>query len=263
MLLRPVVGLLLRCGLTWREFAELSRTVFVEVASRDYGIRGRPTNVSRIAILTGIGRREVGRIRAAMAASDPPLPNQTTDATRLLSGWHQDAAFIDSDGQPLVLPVSGDGVSFEALARRHAPDVPPSAMLKELQRVEAVERLADGRVRVLRRYYQPSPLDPQWILNAGSVLADLGTNLNHNLAARGDQPTRFMGRATETRVALAAVPEFRAFLEAEGQQFLERVDAWLARHRIEGPGARERGTTRLGVGLFMIQGDPDKEAEHG
>ena len=42
-LLAPLASLLLKCGLTWREFAEVGKGVFVDVASREYGIRGRAT----------------------------------------------------------------------------------------------------------------------------------------------------------------------------------------------------------------------------
>ena len=61
--MRPIASLLMRCGMTWKEFAELCKTVFVEVASEEYGIRGRKTNVSRTAILTGMSRKEVKRLR--------------------------------------------------------------------------------------------------------------------------------------------------------------------------------------------------------
>lgn len=260
-LLQPLASLLLKCGMTWREFAELARTVFVLVASREYGIRGRPTNVSRVAILTGIGRREVGKIRQAMDEEGPPLPNQTTDATRVLSGWHQDPQFLGADGKPRDLAPGGAGASFEELAKRFAPDVPPSAMLKELRRVAAVTDLGSGQLRVTRRYYQPSLLDAQWILNAGSVFADLGGNINHNLGRRPGEGSWFLGRATDDRIDARAVPEFQAFLEQEGQQFLERMDAWLAAHRAapESPPVETRKVVRLGVGLFMIKGETDKQ----
>lgn len=248
-LLRPLASLLLKCGMTWREFAELSREVFVEVASREYGIKGRPTNVARVAILTGIGRREVGNIRRALAAASTELPNRTTDATRLLSGWHQDAEFLGAEGRPRELPVSGAG-GFEELARRYATDVPASAMLKELKRVAAVAELPDGRLRVLRRYYQPAQPDPQWILNAGSAFADLGSNINHNLTAGRSW---FLGRATDERIEASAVPAFQEFLEEHGQQFLERMDEWLMRHRVRDGGGPD--VVRLGVGLFMIKGN--------
>ena len=53
-LLRPVVAMLLRSGITWKEFSDMSRSVFVRVATEDYGRKGRPTNMSRVAILTGL-----------------------------------------------------------------------------------------------------------------------------------------------------------------------------------------------------------------
>lgn len=258
-LLCPLASLLLRCGMTWREFADIAKTVFVQVASREYGLRGRPTNIARVAILTGIGRREVGKIRQALQHEGPALPNQTTDATRLLSGWHQDPQFAGQGAAPLDLVIAGAGPSFEELARRYAPDVPAVTMLKELKRVGAVTELGNGRLQVTRRYYQPALLDPQWILNAGSVFADLGANINHNLAARRGEPSWFLGRATHDAVDPRAVPEFRAFLEEQGQQFLERVDEWLTRHRAGGQGSGAAGV-RLGVGLFMIKGDNGEDA---
>ncbi len=57
--LKPVIYILIRCGVTWRDFSELAKTTFVEVATRQFGKRGRPTNVSRTAVLTGLARRDV------------------------------------------------------------------------------------------------------------------------------------------------------------------------------------------------------------
>ena len=57
--LKPAIHVLLRCGVTWKEFAELARSAYVEVATQRFGKRGRPTNVSRTAVLTGLAPREV------------------------------------------------------------------------------------------------------------------------------------------------------------------------------------------------------------
>src|SRR6516164_9982990 len=61
--LLPVARLLLRSGVSFTEFAEIARAAFVEIASNDYGIRGRQTNVSRVSAMTGIARKEVRRLR--------------------------------------------------------------------------------------------------------------------------------------------------------------------------------------------------------
>jgi hypothetical protein len=45
-LLEPVILLLLKNGITWNEFAEVAKAKFVHVATRRFGIRRRPTNIS-------------------------------------------------------------------------------------------------------------------------------------------------------------------------------------------------------------------------
>ena len=46
VLLRPIVRLLLRSGIPWKDFAELVKTTYVEIATDEFGIRGRPTNAT-------------------------------------------------------------------------------------------------------------------------------------------------------------------------------------------------------------------------
>ena len=50
--LQPLVHVLLTCGITWREFSDLTKTTYVDVASKQFGKRGRPTNVSRTGVAT-------------------------------------------------------------------------------------------------------------------------------------------------------------------------------------------------------------------
>jgi hypothetical protein len=263
VLLRPVASLLLKCGMTWREFAEVSKSVFVAVAGDEYGLNGRPTNVSRVSILTGVSRKEVVRVRALLELPATTLPNKTTDATRLLSGWHQDAEFITASGQPRLLAVDGEGATFATLWQRYGGDVPLTSMRKELERAGAITTLPDGRLRAERRYFMPKRFDPQWILNAGSMLSDLGASITHNLDAGAeslspgsDSPARrFIGRATNDSTDVAAMPEFEAFVEKNGQEFLERVDKWLTEHEAKPAAGGTRKRARLGLGVFLIAGD--------
>lgn len=244
----------MKCGMTWREFSAVSKSAFVAVASDEYGIKGRRTNVSRVSILTGINRKEVKRQRELLDMAVTLPANKTTDATRVLSGWYQDREFTDAQGQPRVLSITGDEGSFWSLCQRYGGDVAVSTMLKELVRVKAVEQ-HDGHVKVLQRYYMPVQFDPEWILNAGGVFSDLGTNINHNLAVPDSKPSRFLGRASNPTIDATAEPEFRAFVEEQGQAFLEKVDEWLTEHQVSGDGASPAERVRLGVGLFTIQDD--------
>jgi hypothetical protein len=255
----PIARWLLRSGVTWKEFSALARSVFVRVATDEFGVRGRPTNVSRVALLTGLSRRDVRRVRdgdahGSMASSEQSL----NTATRVLSGWHLDVEFLDDRGQPRVLPGKGPGPSLGALLRRYAGDIPTTALVKELVRAGSIERLADGRYRVLRRYYMPRAADAESIERAGHVLSDLATTVEYNLSRRSADPSRFEGRAQSLRVEARQLPAFRAFLEREAQGFLERVDDWLSTHEVD-PADRDAVPLRIGAGVYAIHSLPRGE----
>jgi hypothetical protein len=252
--LRPVVHVLLRCGVTWREFAELAKTTYVEVATTQFGKRGRPTNVSRTSVLTGLARRDVRKQRELLAGAPPPPGGYVTKASLVLSAWHQDPEFLDRKGRPIPLPVEGEQRSFTALVQRCAGgDVPVSTLLKELKSAGAVRPRNDGRLEVLQRNYIPHPMDEQLIRLWGSVLADIAATYSHNLTKGPKAAARFERAAVNDRIDVQALPEFRKFLEGEGQAFLERVDAWLTAHQVPADAGDVRATVRLGVGAYHIQ----------
>lgn len=252
--LRPIARWLLKSGITWKEFAELSRTVFVNVAAEEFGLRGRPTNVSRIALLTGLTRRDVRRYRASAlleSGGSRRAEDDLNHATRVLAGWHLDADFIDELGRPRALPASGEGATFSALVRRYAGDIPATALAKELLLSGSVVRDEDRAYRAVRRYYMPRAMDGKAVERAGHVLADLTTTLEYNLSRDVAAPSRFEGRAQNRHVAPEHLPAFRAFMEREAQGFLERCDEWLSSHEA---GTAARGEPlRLGAGVYMIQ----------
>lgn len=247
--LEPVIRLLLRAGVTWKEFAEVAKLKFVEVASADFGIKGRPTNASRVAILTGLDRREVGKLRSA--PPDPASKGYQSKASQILAAWHQDADFLEADGRPALLATEGPGRTFAELVRRYAPALPFVAVLKELKTAGAVEALGDGRLRVLTRAYVPRGVSPERLRLWSSVLADLANTIEHNLSRDSTTAPRFERRAVNLDIARSALPEFRQLLETEGQAFLERIDDWLTAHQV-GSAVGDEGI-RLGVGLYHIQ----------
>lgn len=257
-LLRPIVRLLLKSGWTWKEFAELAKSVFVEVAIDDFGKRGRPTNSSRVAILTGLGRRDVAVLREQLAREPAPDVNYMSRGSRLLSGWHQDPDFLTQDGQPRVLHFEGDGATFTTLSHRYAGDIPVVAMFKELVATGAVSRDRDGLVRVLRRAFMPTTLSADQLRLWGSGLHDLGATLTHNLTRDPQTPPRFERRAVNLTVDARFLPAYRSFLAREGQLFLERVDDWLSNHEVADEDI-SRSRLRLGAGVFHIEGPKTKE----
>jgi hypothetical protein len=251
--LKPLVHVLIRCGITWREFAELARTAYVEVATAQFGKRGRPTNVSRTAVLTGLSRREV-RLQREKIEKAPEAPKgYVTKASLVLSAWHLEPEYLDAAGKPALLPLDGEGVSFSSLLRRcGAGDVRPSTILKELRSAGAVRVTEKGLVEPLQRSYVPHKMDEELIRLWGTVMADVASTYMHNLTRDSRTPSRFERAALNDRVLASALPEFREFINKEGQAFLERIDAWLLEHEATGP-AGAKATIRLGAGVYHLQ----------
>src|SRR5215831_7383853 len=110
--LKPVIFILIRCGVTWRDFSELAKTTFVEVATNQFGKRGRPTNVSRTAVLTGLARRDVRKQREKLDAAPDAPSGYVTKASLVLSAWHLDPEFLDAEGRPAALAADGGPGTF-------------------------------------------------------------------------------------------------------------------------------------------------------
>ncbi len=252
LMFRPVARIMLRAGVNWREIADVLKATYVEVASEDYGIRGRPTNISRVAILTGLTRKEVRRLRDLLEDASPEVFSRMNYATRVLSGWFQDEEFLDREGKPAALPATGESGSFESLCHKYSGDVAATTMLKELKHVGAVVENEAGLLTVRMRTYMPAMMDPERMLSSGSVLEDMGYTVAYNLDRSESDAGRFERRATNTRMPAKSVPEFREFIEIEGQAFLERVDAWLSEHELKD--GDDSKSIRLGLGAYWIEG---------
>ncbi|MEJ0038696.1 MAG: DUF6502 family protein [Gammaproteobacteria bacterium] len=153
----------------------------------------------------------------------------------------------------MPLPVEGPGATFAALVRHcSGGDVPLSTLLRELRAAGSIHELADGRWEPLTRNYLLHTIDENVIGLWGRGMAALATTYVHNLTRTAKIPARFERAAVNDRIAKSALPEFRKFLDAEGQAFLERLDAWLTEHEARSD-APDGEVTRLGVGMYHIQ----------
>ena len=261
--LEPVILLLLRSGIGWKEFSAVGKEKFVNVATESFGIRGRPTNIARVAILSGLDRREVARLRRA--ATEPGAASQgyMSKPAQLLQAWHHDARYLDSSGNPKELAIEdvGEG-SFPELVQRYAPGIPLVAMIKELRAAGAIADVAGNRVRVLKRHYVPRELNEDLIRLWGSVLRDLATTFEHNVSRDESERPRFERRAISLRVDAKALPQFREMLEREGQAFLERMDAWIAAHEVDSSADASTPGIRLGVGVYHVQDKDQRQPKN-
>ena len=250
-LLRPLCRLLLRHGVSFGAFEEMAKRAYVDVALKDFGIPGKKATASRVAVLSGLTRKEVHRLLAEPADEGEGVEGYNR-AARVLTAWARDADFLGRNGKPRVLDAEGDA-SFAVLVKRYSGDMPSRAVLDELVRVGAVERRLDGRLHLASRGYVPrsSAVDKLGIL--GSDVADLIATIDHNLQHGAEDP-RFQRKVMYSAVPLTVLPAFRKLSATQAQALLERLDRWLARQAPEHlPDDFGSTHARVGLGIYYFE----------
>jgi hypothetical protein len=252
-LLRPLVRILLRNNVSHRTFAELAKLVYVEVANAEFGIAGKKQTISRIAILSGLTRKEVQRLLAQPPDTESVTEEEYHRASRVITGWVRDPDFGDGKGHPHPLRMEGKRASFGTLVKRYSGDIPVRAMLDELLRVGAVKQLKDGRICLLSRGYIPQKCSVEKLQVLGSDTADLITTIDHNVYQKPSKP-RFQRKVMYDNVPIEAAREFQILAAAQGQELLEAIDRWLShRDRDVNPASKGTGRVRVGLGIYHFE----------
>ena len=262
LVLRPVVRILLRYGIGYREFAEIAKTAFVHIASSDYGIRGRPTNISRVAVMTGLTRKEVKRLREKIKSGDSLVAVKTTPLADVLHHWHSERDLVDPDGNPLQLPFVGDGISFTSLVRRFGGDVPAGAMRTELKRIGAVVEDDDGTLRVVSRGLRPDSTHDNLVTLLVHGAYALLSNVAHNTNPERDGETWAHRIAFSKAVRKADRGQLRRISKDRISEFAESVDdlfmAYEALHQDESLESKDEA---IAVGLYYFE-ERDRNANY-
>jgi hypothetical protein len=263
-LLNPLVRILIRNGVTATETAELIRQVFVDAAtSSEFQFPGRRLSDTRVAILTGLSRKEVHRLRNEKDGNR--AGTNLSRVSRVIAGWNQDPDYTGPYGLPLAIPFEDDpkvdAPSFTELVRRHSGDMAPRAMLDELLRIGLAELDDDGLIRNTGRTYIPSKLDPAAVERLGKIVARLADTLDFNNQVADASQGRFE-RDVVTDIGLTEeqYTQFNVYLRAKCQQLLETVDNWLAMqegrigaHKRPERLPRKKQITGIGVYHFLDQ----------
>jgi hypothetical protein len=248
-ILRPLVRILLRNGVTANVFQKLSRKVFVDVAYEEFGIEGKEQTLARVSVITGLNRKEVARLRKIETLSEEDRAWWNRAGT-VLAGWATDNAFHTRAGYPMDLAFAGDSPNFTELVKKYSGDMYPRSIADELMRLGAIEEV-EGRYRMSNRGYVPDS-DPAALVDIlGMDTAEFIETIDHNLQADADD------KLLQAKVLANNVPEehldaFNEFSRHVAMNAIDEVTRWLNEHD---KGKDRRGQDArfaAGVGFFQI-----------
>ncbi|MBJ6609619.1 MAG: hypothetical protein JG718_04600 [Candidatus Thiothrix moscowensis] len=250
-ILKPLVRILYRKGVAFGEFSQLARQVYVEVTEEMLAAAGERPTTSRIAIATGLTRKDVAQLRQM---PDVGLPTASYNrGARVMTGWLHDDQFHDDEGKPAALSVQGETGSFAALVSRYSGDMPYRAMLQEMERLGAVQLTADGKVELMGGGYVPHASEDEKFSILGTDVAALITTIEHNLITTDRSQLRFQRKVSYDNLPEEALPLLQAMVNKDGLDLLIRFNSWLAtQDRDSNPQAAGTGRMRAGVGIYYF-----------
>jgi hypothetical protein len=259
-LLRPMVMFLLRNGVPYQTFADIAKRVYVDLATEKFDIPGRKQSKSRVAILTGLSRREVLRVKRLPDQDDLGALDRINRAARVIAGWLRDRRFSDESGQPTDLPFDGGSVCFLKLVKLYSGDAPARAVLDELLRVGVVKRTPEGMIHLLERSYIPKAGEIDKIAILGSDTSDLFSTIDHNICH--PEAPFFQRKVNYDNLPSEALPALKKLAGEQSQELLERVDRWMSdRDRDVNPRVAGTGRKRAVVGIYYFHEDYKGENE--
>ena len=254
-ILRPIVRLMIRCGIRYDEFAEIARTAYVESAARD-GVGGAgPPTVDQIEWATGIERTRVEHyIDDTNALPEPaPISKSTHAMTEVLHKWHTMPRYLESDGSPseLEFDSASDVATFVTLVAEVDVEADPKTILDGLLETNSVRYSDDNRIKALTRALIWTQGGARSIDYFGVTLTRMIETLEHNLASTDSEKKRLERSVFADRgIPSHLVPKFHAFATERATHFLYDLDDWLAQHAPTTIGERDI-PKEVGINLFF------------
>ena len=252
-IMRPLVRILLRNGIPFRQFSELIKWVYVDVALKEFTIAGRKQTDSRVSVITGLSRKDVRQLKKLKPPSDRTEIENYNRAARVISGWKKDPEFTNAKGQPMALNFNGQRPSFSQLVKKYSGDVPPRSVLDEMKQVGSVAVFKNGKIHLRTAAYIPNGDQPAMLSILGTDVSDLAKTIDWNL--RAEKSDRFFQRKVAyDNVPVESAAIFRKFSAEESQNLLDKFDKWLSsRDRDTNPAIEGSGRIRSGMGIYYFE----------
>ena len=250
---RPLVRLLLARGVTYPQFAELMKGVFVEVAERDFRIPGKAQTDSRVSLLSGVHRKDVRRLRAEPHDGSAAIVKSVSLGAQLVGAWTGLKRFQDQQGRPLALPrlaSQAGGASFEGLVERVSKDIRARPVLDELLRLGVVHLDAEDRVVLNAEAFVPRDGEDEKLVYFGRNLGDHAAAAAHNVLG---EPPPFLERSVHyDALSAESIRELAALAESGGMAAVQALNR-RAIELEERDAARPRERHRFTFGVYFYE----------
>jgi len=260
-ILRPLVRMLIRQGVAHRTLEDYVREAYVLEGEEELLGNGGKVTVSSLAVLTGLSRKEVKRIKDSAADGEEGDAAQRHRIVRLLGAWSNHPDFSEN-GEGRALPIQGEQ-SFTELVKRFSGDMTPVSTLSLLEQSGNVLRVGD-ELFLIKKHYLPVQTPTQQLALFGTDVNELMQTIIHNLSSK-HQERWFQRKVSNAQVSVDALAAFKQYAAEKSMALLEDYDEWLSKHEISNQAQREsdpqgEAAAYVTVGIYYLE-TPKQESE--
>jgi hypothetical protein len=249
-LLLPISRLMLTSGVGVDQLIRAAKQAHIEAAIAEVFPSGARVNISRLAVATGLTRKEIASLVGKFKGNRTRFARRTKEqrAMRVLRGWRIDPRFHHQSGHAAELPMRGDRMAFSSLVKLYGGDVTPTAVLRELERMKAVVITRSGMLRMRPSSAPFQAQATQHMLELARLFGDFARTITQPQLER-TSPT-FFGFKDCAGISPDDAARFQRTFSRRAAAVLESFDQWLAsRGKTLKPSAK---TTRVGIGVYLV-----------
>jgi len=268
-IIRPLIRVMLRNGVSNGSFEELVRKAYVDEAFSLGEKSPGKTTISSVSAQTGLSRKEVKRLVELDDTHHTEIEQKYNRAVRVISGWVNDKRFADSAGDGKALPMEGE-ISFSSLVKEYSGDIPTKAMLDLLLAADCVvlkqtsssndankskNSSKNKTVELIKHAYVPSKDSSEIIRILGTDTNELMNTIDYNLTAN-EKNKRFQRKVSTAVLDKNVVEEFKTISNKSSQALLEELDAWISQHEVK---LDDKNARYVSLGIYFYQDNDDEE----
>ncbi len=253
-ILRPLVRVMLARGLHYPTIAEMLKSLFVEIADKEFKLDSKRQTDSRISLLSGVHRKDVKRLRCGIPYAGKNTELKISLDAQIIAAWNANPAYVDEEGVPKPLArfaQDGGDQSYEALVKKVSTDIHPRAVLDEWLRRGIAAINEQNQVYLKTEAFIPAEGETEKLFYFGHDLHDHAAASAHNMLNSGEpmleRCVHYDGLDSE------AVAKLRDLATRSAMRALRTVNSRAAEALADGRDHAPANPTRMTFGVYFYQ----------
>jgi hypothetical protein len=259
-ILRPFVRLMLHFQVSYPYLINMLKSVYVEVADKEFALDDKRASDSRITLLTGVHRKDVKRLRAEDSPASQ-APRTISIGAQCIAYWLGLDRFRGADKQPLPLPLrstttpSAD-ICFDDLVESVCrQDIRPRVILDEWIRLGIAHMDDQDRVVLDTGAFTPDKGVDEKLFFFGKNIQDHLNAGIHNI--NGDKPAFFDRSVYYDKLTPASLQELHDLGIQLGMTALVEMNR-RALQLQQNDSGNDEATYRMNFGVFHYNNRQEK-----